>query len=68
MLEKIVSGESDLQSHLQGAFSAAKLQRDKDKLIESIDYHMTKFKAPVRLTADQLMRSSELQSDKRLGN
>jgi len=50
--------------HLKRAFDSAKWQEDKRKIIDSMNFHLTKHRPRVRMTSRQTQHRTELTSEK----
>lgn len=49
-----LAGDDNLDNgHLSKAFSQLRQQKEKDQLLESMNFHMTKYRAQVHLTDHQ---------------
>ena len=56
------------KARLQGMFASARWQHDKDKLVDSMNFHMQKHKPKVHLTEEQERKKIELAGRALQGN
>jgi hypothetical protein len=64
----LINAEENGKGHLAQLFNSTKLQKEKDLLIDTMQFHLTKYRPIVQLSEGQERRKNELTSQIIFGN